>query len=552
MASINDHEILVGMSWGAARMRLKDLVITDTIWKDRTTKVFFYDHKYYIGTLNGLYEIDENKSAKYLGYLNHALSRRITDIKSTNTGVLWISTNDEGIVAYDKGEVVYAMKDSNGLSSNICRTLFVHNNFLWVGTNKGLNKINLSDKKYTTLKYSVSDGLPSDVINAVYVKDSIVWVGSPAGLTYFNENKIANTSSCILEMMNVKVAGNDKEIDSTYHLGYNANSIRFDYVAISFKSGGEITYFYKLEGLKNEWQHTNQTRLDYQSLPSGNYRFQLYALNKFGVRSETVKINFTIATPFWRAWWFYTLLLLAAILLTVFFVSRRNKKVREMLEDRNKTQQQFAALEQKALQAQMNPHFIFNCLNSIQQYILTNDKEKANEYLTGFASLVRQTLDHSEKKTISVSEEAQYLEQYLKMEKMRFGDNFEYSISIGDMVKSDFTEMPALLLQPYVENCLRHGIRYKKDHSGRVDILFDVKDNVLYCTIKDNGIGREKAAEYKSMQHIEYQSKGMSLTQKRIQLLNKVYDSNMKVNIIDHTDNFGNASGTEVIIEIPL
>jgi Histidine kinase/Y_Y_Y domain/Two component regulator propeller len=546
------EHIVVGTASFAYKLRLSDLAVTDTIWKNRCTKVFYYNNHYYIGTINGLYQVDTFKKNTFLGTLHPTLSRRITDIKATPDGQLWVASSDNGIVAFKNGQVTHILKDSNGLSSNICRTLFLQRNFLWAGTNKGLCKIDISKPGMPVIRYSISDGLPSDVINAVYAEDSIIWIGTPAGLTYFNENRISTTSICNLNMLGITVSGRQMPLAGPYNLTYKDNNISFSYVAVSFKSGGEINYYYRLTGLHSDWRQTTNTSLNYQSLPPGDYELELYAINKFGLKSDTIKLSFSINTPYWRAWWFYLLLFAAAITGITVWLQKKAARQRRLLEEKNRMQQQFAALEQQALQAQMNPHFIFNCLNSIQQYNLTADKEKANEYLTGFASLVRQTLDYSGKKTITVAEEAAYLRQYLQMEEMRFGNNFSYSITIDKAVKADFFEIPALLLQPFVENALRHGIRYKQDGSGVVSIHFFMDGQALTCSVKDNGVGRKAAAAYKSQQHIEYQSKGMSLTQKRVELLNKVNSSSMEITITDLADAAGNATGTEVIIKIPV
>ena len=546
------EHILVGTSNWMLKIRASDLAVVDTIWKERSTKVFYNDNKYYIGTLSGLYVSDKNKNAVYLGNIHHTFTRRITDIKKGGDGTLWVSSSDNGVVGLKGNTITAVLKDTNGLASNNCRTLFVHKQYLWIGTDKGLSKIDLSKKGLPVVNYSISDGLPSNVINAIHVEDSIVWVGSPAGLTYFNENKISNSSICKLNLLSIHVSGKEVNENKNFDLSYKQKDISFNYVAVSFKSGGQITYYYRLRGLHSEWRTTTETELAYQSLPPGNYTWEIYAVNKFGIKSEALIVHFTIALPFWKAWWFYTLLALLVFSGVIWFFQRRNRRTKNELEENNRTQKQFAYLEQQALQSQMNPHFIFNCLNSIQQYILTNEKVKANEYLTGFASLVRQTLDHSEKKTITIAEEAIYLKQYLEMEKLRFGDKFSYQVNIDDEVAADFTEIPALLLQPYVENSLRHGIRYKPEGVGEIVIGFSEENNYLLCSVMDNGIGRKLAARYKSEQHIEYQSKGMTLTKKRVQLLNKINNTQIEIHVNDLTDKNGKATGTEVIIKMPL
>ena len=549
---IDEDNILVGTSRGAFKVRVKDMKVMDTIWKERCTKVFCYEDEFYIGTLNGLYKVHLDKTYNYLGNLHPALSRRISDIEKTDEGILWIATYDNGLVALKNDQVIASKSENSGLSSNICKSLFIQSPFLWVVTNKGLNKVNFKNISEPVVVYGTSDGLPSDVLNAVYVTDSIIFTGSAAGLSYFNENNISSTSMCNLQMMAITVAGKEQEISNSYEISYKENSIKFTYMGISIKSGKGMSYHYKLSGIDTTWMQTSQTSLTYQSLPSGNYELQIYAINKFGVESKPIKIQFTISTPFWNTWWFLVLAILTIIGATIWIVRQSAKKRIAELKEKNMIEKQFAAMEQQALQAQMNPHFIFNCLNSIQQYIILNNKEKANEYLAGFADLIRLTLDLSGKKAISLSEEVSYLSKYLNMEKLRFGDGFAYSIEVDKNIQSDSIKLPAMLLQPYVENSLRHGIRYKEDGFGKVEISFNIIANILYSTVKDNGIGRKKAAELKSHQHIEYQSRGMDLTQKRIMLLNKVYDDKIEVEISDLQDNNQEATGTSILLKIPI
>ena len=466
---------------------------------------------------------------------------------------MWIATNDTGILHYScKGVVDAHITTSNQLSSNLCRSLFLENNYLWVGTNKGLNKIDISKSTYPIIKYSSSDGLPSDIINAIYAKDSVVYVGSPAGLTYFNINSISHTSICNLVLDNITVSNKHLDSFNNIHLGYKDNNIIFNYTAISFKSGGDILYKYKLLPLDNDWKETRLNSLSYPSLPSGHYHLELYAINKFGKQSESITITFDIATPFWKTIWFLILVFVISISGVGFLIRRRYLKIQDANNEKARIKQQLAILEQNALQAQMNPHFIFNCLNSIQQFIMLNDKQMANKYLTEFANLIRNTFDNSGKKNITVAEEAGYLNKYLDLEQLRYGDNFKYEINIDKSVEKDFTEMPAMLLQPYVENSLRHGIRNKRDGGGVIVVNFKQQNSILICTVTDNGVGREAALLLKSQEHIEYQSKGMLLTARRIELLNTGLENNITVEVKDLKDDEGKPSGTEIVIQIPL
>ncbi len=551
---IDDKNIIVATGNHCYKIRINDLKIVDTIWDDRTTYAFHQNNQNYIGTLTGLYVIGENKKQTFLGNLNAALTRRIVCIKSANDGTLYIATADNGIVALKNNKVFRVINDENGLSSNSCKTLHINKNFLWVGTINGITKIDLG-RKNAIIKYSTSDGLPSNIINAIYVDDadSTVWVGSPEGLTSFKEKDVVSKSICNLVMQKITVSGNNLSTDSNnFQLKYTDNNIRFQFAGISFRSADDITYFYKIKELDNTWRKTKERVLNYPTLESGNYSFLIYATNKYGVISKTIQINFNIATPFWKTWWFNTLLAMICIAAIYFFLKRRFDKAKKLQSEKALASQQLASMEQMALQAQMNPHFIFNCLNSIQQFILFGDIENANKYLTDFAILVRSTLDNSSLKNITVEEEVLYLKRYLELEQLRFGDSFTFEIVIDKSVDKGFTKMPAMLLQPLVENSLRHGIRPQKDKKGIVKISFFETDGYLVCSVWDNGIGRAASAKLKTDNHIQYQSKGMELTIKRIQLLNTEVANKASVKVLDIKDDNNIVIGTEIILKLPL
>ncbi len=551
---IDDNNVIVATGNHCFKVRVSDLKIVDTVWNDRTTYAFYQNKQYYIGTLTGLYIVDAYKKQTYLGNLNAALTRRIVCIKAAADGTLFVATADNGVVALKNNKVVKVFNDENGLSSNSCKTLHINNNALWVGSINGITKIDLTDKN-KIVHYSTSDGLPSNIINAIYFDnaDSTVWVGSPDGLTSFKEKDIVSKSICNLVIQSITVSNKALATDSNnYYLKHIDNNIRFQFVGISFRSGDDITYTYMLKGLDKNWHQTKDRSLNYPTLESGDYTLLLYATNKFGIISKTFQIKFTIATPFWETIWFRGLIAFLVIAAIYFFLKRRFDKAKKVQAEKAYVKQQLAAMEQLALQAQMNPHFIFNCLNSIQQFTMHDDKEKANKYLTDFAVLVRTTLDNSGKKDITIAEEALYLGRYLELEQLRFGDSFTYDIIIDESVDKGFTKMPAMLLQPYVENSLRHGIRLKKEGKGNVKVVFYEENNYLICSVKDNGVGRAASAKIKTQQHIEYQSKGMQLTAKRIELLNTEVTHKASVTIIDLMDDNNIAIGTEVILKIPL
>lgn len=548
---VDNNMIAICTNVCTARINSTTLDQIDTILNERGTKIVYDNGNFYIGTLNGLVIADSNKNILNKNINLPQLNKRIVDIRKAPGGGIWIATSDNGVLLYKDQRIETIINKKNNLSSNICKSLFLKNNYLWVGTNKGLNKVDINTKK-VLMKYSTADGLASDVINAIYVEDSAVWVATPSGVTFFNEKDISDSSICQLNIISVTVSG--QQLDSTNNLSlpYKKNNISFDYTAVSFRSAGEIRYKYKLIGLDDDWNETDLNTLSYPSLPPGDYVFQIYAINKFGKQSKTITIPFSIAAPFWKTVWFWVALSLVMIAITWFLVNLRYRRLQSRTKEKNELMQRLMELEQASLRAQMNPHFIFNCLNSIQHFMLKGDIKQTNKYISEFGNIIRQTMDNAATANISLTNEIKYLTSYLELEQMRFSSTFHYEIYLDKKIDPDYTHIPSMLLQPFVENAIRHGIRYKQNGTGRVNIRIQQDEENMVITIEDNGIGREAAARYKSEQHIEYQSKGITLTQKRIDILNAANTEKIDRRIIDLKDEMGQPAGTKVVLSFPL
>ena len=228
---------------------------------------------------------------------------------------------------------------------------------------------------------------------------------------------------------------------------------------------------------------------------------------------------------------------------------KEKKEAEAILTD---TQRKMTEVEMHALRAQMNPHFIFNCLNSINRYIVKSDQTTASLYLTKFAKLIRLILDNSNSKNVLLTNELDALKLYIEMEALRFDKKFTYEINIDNKLATDCIEVPPLIIQPYVENAIWHGLLHKES-SGHLSIRLHIADDsLLKCIIEDNGIGRKKAKELKSKTAVTRKSLGMELTENRLNLLNKHAELHASTDIIDLQDDNGNASGTKVILTIPI
>lgn len=217
-----------------------------------------------------------------------------------------------------------------------------------------------------------------------------------------------------------------------------------------------------------------------------------------------------------------------------------------------KANKRLLQVEQKQLLAQMNPHFIFNSLNSIQQFVVQNDTLNANKYLADFALLMRQTLDNSKDSTISLRRELDYLDNYLSFESMRFEDKFQYTLTCAEDIDPEVVEIPSMIIQPFVENAIRHGLYNLQGKVGKLTISFYKKEGYLICEVDDNGIGMEEAERIKSQRLIKHQSHGMDITRQRLELVSKMTNGDYNITVVNKKDMDQNPAGTTIIIKFPL
>jgi LytS/YehU family sensor histidine kinase len=263
-----------------------------------------------------------------------------------------------------------------------------------------------------------------------------------------------------------------------------------------------------------------------------------------------------VTPPWWQTWWFRTIAMLAIVALIYSLVRwRLHQKFRHQLEQSEKEkqlaefQQQKVELEMQALRAQMNPHFIFNCLSSINRFILKNESEAASDYLTKFSRLIRMVLNNSKKTFISLEDELEMLRLYLEMERLRFQYSFNYNISFRNEIDPSGIFIPPLLLQPFAENAIWHGLMHKEGN-GHLDLELSLENKILTCIISDDGIGRKNATKIKSKSAQKDKSLGLQITTERLALLNRDIGEQTFFTIEDVTDQSGYAAGTKVILKI--
>jgi ligand-binding sensor domain-containing protein/anti-sigma regulatory factor (Ser/Thr protein kinase) len=337
-------------------------------------------------------------------------------------------------------------------------------------------------------------------------------------------------------------------------LKHNENFVSFSFSAISYTLPEGNLFQYRLTGFDPDWINAGDRRFaNYTNIPSGDYIFELQVANNEGNwNTEVYTVPMTIASPWWATWWFRILALCALVTAGVLAYRFRIAQIRKEARLKTEFDRKIGDVELSALRAQMNPHFIFNCLNSIENYILKNESVKAAEYINDFARLIRLILQNSRSEYVPLKDEVEAIELYLQMESLRFDDKFSYRIDVSSGVETTEIDVPPMLIQPFIENAIWHGLIPKKA-PGKITVEISQVNGELICTIEDDGIGREKSREVNaSMLKRGKKSMGMLITKNRIDVFNELYHTNATVQIMDLKDEKGNALGTRVELNIPI
>lgn len=349
----------------------------------------------------------------------------------------------------------------------------------------------------------------------------------------------------------VEIAGRILPIKKIYNVGYEDNAIEVRFA----NSASSKIYKYRIIENSFEGDRThpwviipnNEIRVD--TLSPAIYRFEIVATSLASKQeSEPMIIEFKIEYPWWRSWWFW-----GACFVTLFgLFYGRERFLKFWADEEQRHYKQVTELELRTLQLQMNPHFVFNALNAVQSFILTRDSIAANNYLSKFANLIRLFLDSSRSKYITLSDEIKLLSLYVEMEKLRFDNKFEFHLDISPEV-NQFIDIPTMILQPFIENAINHGLRYKED-TGNLYVKFYNQGKFLVCRIEDDGVGRERAKQIQAKSRKGYQSQGLKITEERLRTFNMIADSDIRFSITDRIDSSEDSNidvGTLIEIKFP-
>lgn len=514
----------------------------ENFFSNRAYRVYYdKDDNLWFSNVNGLAELSAGKLTRH--YQRHPLlTKRINDIAQLPDGTIVLATDGYGLLFFKNNLLIRQITREDGLANNICKKLYIQKDHVWVITTNGVNRIFLTSKNPVE-SFEYTNNLLDNDVNGLYIDRDTAYFATNHGLVFF-ANTPFDRNKEMPKVLISTIINNRKPLSlntDSFNLAPAANNITFYYSALDFQNN-YILYRYRLKS-SNPWTETKNRRLEFSSLEPGSYKFELSAKTNNSQWSKPVAVSFVLKAHFWQSWWFiFVIVLLASFSfykIAVIVTQQQKDKEQQRLLLKNK----ILMLEQQALQAMMNPHFVFNVMNSIQHYINTKDTSSANKILTGFARLIRKNLDICTKSFISIEEEVEYLSLYLTLEKKRFGEKFNYNIHIAPDIDQDETMIPSMILQPYIENAIWHGLM-PKEEGGKISIVIQHQDAAyLLIQIIDDGVGIDNSLLIKKEKH---ESKGMSLTQERINLINQIEANPIQISIKQN----GN-SGTTISILVP-
>jgi ligand-binding sensor domain-containing protein len=538
-------------------------------------------------------------------------SDNISDITEDAFHRIWLSSAVDGISVYDEScrcftNLSPVENDSTSLPNKtvtgVCRN---SKGDIWVSSIGGISVARFPHgKKISFLTYTVKDGLPSESAwDILCDKKDNVWFTTPAGLARLEVStgivnnytdheglernypmstlSIADDGELFIgtpggyirfypdllvkkQLPPTVVINSVKVFDKNFpfrehlkdheklNLTWKDNFFSFEFAALNFSEPQKNQFAYMLSGFDKDWIFCGNRRYaSYTNLNGGDYIFKVKASNEDGIwSSNEISIPIHIEPPYWKKTWFLLCSVGFASLLVYSLYIYRIRQI--SLTEKMKTDfnRKLAQVEMRALRAQMNPHFIFNCLNSINRYIVKSETKTASMYLTKFSRLIRLILDNSESTNVELASEIESLKLYIEMESLRFENKFSYEIRAGKTLLDRSIQIPALIVQPYVENAIWHGL-LNKESAGKLTVEVIQLDGGLQFIVEDNGVGRAKAQQLRSKTATERKSLGMKLTEERIAILNGENSEKSSVRILDLHDQDGVGCGTKVIITIP-
>jgi hypothetical protein len=538
VAYLSSSQVILASHIGLVYLNIKDLSVDSVQAIGRTNLIAFdtLTKSLYIVNANGLYVSDKDGKRR----LRTFEQLQVNDILVTG-GICYLATENKGVLFIRNGKICNFSESDTSMSDCSVSQLEEDDTYVYAHTNVGLLLLNKKRKRIHR-SLSLSNGLSSEGLLDYTIRDNTLFLITDEGLLSIHRDSIyPERYSGAISVGRLQVNDAYSSLTKT-KFAHTQSKFEFTIAAPSIRYRDEIVYEYKLVGLDDTYQTSSyrDNRVTYKSLPAGNYTFIARTV-WLGNRGDEVAYTFEIRPPFWRTWWFYLCVVGLVSLVILLFYRRQIARIKR----KNQLKNELNLSKLIAIQSQMNPHFIFNAINSIQGLILNERTEESYDYVVKFSQLVRQTLSFSNKEFISFEDELSLLEVYLDIEKLRFKNDFQFEIITNAI---DSIELPPMLIQPFVENAIKHGLLHKEGLK-KVKISFELLDTLI-CTITDNGVGREESTRIKDRQSKTHLSFSTNATAKRLLIMNEHYEQKVRFTYKDLM-NEGKCIGTQVTILMP-
>lgn len=506
-----------------------------------------------LGSSSGLYNF--NLKTKLLTHTT-SVKGEVVKMIATTDSMVWIATKSDGIYRMSQDSAVYIKQYLRTKADNIYDIATDISDNLWLGTNAGLTKITPADSGYKAITYNTVNGLPDNEIYNIATDSQNIYLSTVSGVFSFPLNEdLQNHTSPQIHFNYIKVNNVEYNYSSSnLSLPHDSNSLKISIDLLSFKRTRDTKQLhYTLNDIEYSHLINTDNEIILSNLKPGKYKFTAYGVNSDGVKSKnSITINFIIRPPFWMTFGFVSLISLVGIGVVYLLIRQATKRVRKKEEEKTRINTLIAESQLSALQAQMNPHFIFNAINSIQNYILKNEPDIAYDYLAKFSKLIRLVLNNSQEKTITLHDELETIKLYITLEQMRFKNSFDYTLNIHDEVDIHHIEVPVMLVQPYIENAIWHGLMHiGGTRRGILNIDINYEFGSLKLSITDNGIGRLAANKYQKEKL--YRPVALKLTARRLDMIHKMQGyAGTSVIITDLKGENNEPSGTKVDVLLPI
>jgi len=547
VSSIKDFDLLTSDQIGIAHSRgaiIQHGPKNHSLHAKRSYSIHMNNDTTYVGTTDGLYIFHDTISTKFNA---NSFNLFVHNLYSDNSGTLWLMTNNGGLWRKSEDKISLINETKNLFVNNMVTDKY---NDIWLATTSGLYRIDNEVGDTSKIqKYGNSYGIMDKNIVDLTHTENYIYAITEKKIYRLPITKNSLVKKSNFYFLDTYVDNALKSDDEIKELKYSENNIEINYTTISYSDLGEFTYKWKLLPSSSDWQITSENKITFNSLSPGAYELIIGVYDSGGKKlHENKSLKFKINKPWFTTNSFYLCCILALGLLFYLFDKRRQRIQKKKAEEQNEIQRQFYELRLKAVQAQMNPHFIFNALNSIQKFIYQKSPDQANHYISKFAKLMRMILESTNKNYSTLQEEIELLNNYISLEQLRFDHSFNYFLVVDEDLQPHELLIPSTIMQPFVENAINHGLA-TKEQEGNLWIRFYTNDNKLIAEVEDDGIGREKAKSLKKRNH---KSRALDIIKERKQILQQRDNYYLDFKYEDRQENEFKSEGTKLILSIPI